>query len=106
MVRMTSVTLPLRVPCSSTCGPPSHLPLPESASWVLKNTSCAKPSCQTLLPMDIDTSGVSLRPGWAMANAFLLLHGCHSVLTKNVLRLGPAAFSINQVPSELITRVV
>ena len=40
METMTSVTLPLRVPCRSTCGPPSHLPLAESASWVLKKTSC------------------------------------------------------------------
>ncbi len=40
MVTMTLVTLPLRVPCRSTCGPLSHLPLADSASWVLKNTSC------------------------------------------------------------------
>jgi hypothetical protein len=33
--------LPFRIPCSSTWGPPSQLPLAESASSVLKNTSCA-----------------------------------------------------------------
>ena len=41
MMTTTSVTLPFMVPCSSTWGPPSHLPLAEFFSCVLKNTSCA-----------------------------------------------------------------
>ena len=48
MMTITSVTLPLMVPCSSTCGPPSHLPLAESFSCVLKNTSCEHSQTQRL----------------------------------------------------------
>ncbi len=49
MMTMMLVMLPLRVPCSSTWGPSSHLLLAEFASWVLKKSSCTcEPCCHAV----------------------------------------------------------
>ena len=44
MMMTTLVLVSLRVPCRSTCGPPTHRLLDGSAICVLKKTSCASPA--------------------------------------------------------------